>query len=745
MSEFLSEYFRHPGYVAWGMLAALAPLLIYLIYRWKLRRVHWGAMTFLLRARARVKTRLQFQHILMLLLRTLIVVLIVCGLARPLLKRGALFGQRSGLAVIVLDVSYSMGLRGEAGAALIDTAKESALAIVEALGEGDRVAVLAMGSDTDVVLPPDLDRNKAAAEIRRIELTDGSTDLTKGIEEAAKVLERSDASIRMAYIITDFQGNAWKPSRTEARLGDAIRALGKAGKVALIDVNERAGGTPGAAVPASIENCAVTALRAGDDLIAEGMPAVFSAEIMNYSSRPHDVTLHWEVEDVHREHPLELTLPVQPEPLKVEWKHVFPKAGNYRVKLRIQEKSRAAGIPADDERYLAVNVRRAIDVLVVQGGDPNLDLFEREADFLVLALVPEEGAAGSRYSVASRKVIPGPDIAAARFNEYDVVIMANVRLVPEDVARRLEDFVREGGGLLVFLGDDVDTGAYNLGLYRDGKGVLPAELLSGLGPDRDAGRLEGGKASVGLDPLEHPMTVSMRTGDYGQPAEVLIRTYMKVRAVAGDARIICRYSDGAPAILEKRFGRGNAVLVTTACDRDWGDMPVQPLYLPLVQDSIRYLLRKQRLDILVGEEWSKVLLSSERGHPIVITAPGSVRHEMLSEAKDEDTAMLVYRETGRKGFYHVGIEGVGEMLFAANVDTEEGLPDRVSDAEVRRLFPKFEHEYFDTTRDIKKAARELMAGSELTKAFLYAALALLCLEVCLGYAFRSGVGRGRAE
>ena len=43
----LTEHFRHPYFVLFGMFAALAPLIIYLIYRWKMRRVRWGAMTFL--------------------------------------------------------------------------------------------------------------------------------------------------------------------------------------------------------------------------------------------------------------------------------------------------------------------------------------------------------------------------------------------------------------------------------------------------------------------------------------------------------------------------------------------------------------------------------------------------------------------------------------------------------------------------------------------------------------------------
>ena len=52
----------------------------------------------------------------------------------------------------------------------------------------------------------------------------------------------------------------------------------------------------------------------------------------------------------------------------------------------------------------------------------------------------------------------------------------------------LDDFLKQGGGVVVFGGDQVIPDNYNRLLYADGKGLLPAAI----GADRRRRREEGG-------------------------------------------------------------------------------------------------------------------------------------------------------------------------------------------------------------------------------------------------------------
>ena len=53
----------------------------------------------------------------------------------------------------------------------------------------------------------------------------------------------------------------------------------------------------------------------------------------------------------------------------------------------------------------------------------------------------------------------------------------------------LDDFLKQGGGVVVFGGDQVVPDNYNRLLYADGKGLLPAAIGPSVG---DAAKKEGG-------------------------------------------------------------------------------------------------------------------------------------------------------------------------------------------------------------------------------------------------------------
>ncbi len=64
-----------------------------------------------------------------------------------------------------------------------------------------------------------------------------------------------------------------------------------------------------------------------------------------------------------------------------------------------------------------------------------------------------------------------------------------------------------------------------------------------------------------------------------------IRHHLLVRPDASmGSQVVLRFASGAPALLLSTRGRGMVALLTTAIDRDWSDLPLQPGYLPLLQE-----------------------------------------------------------------------------------------------------------------------------------------------------------------
>ena len=163
-----------------------------------------------------------------------------------------------------------------------------------------------------------------------------------------------------------------------------------------------------------------------------------------------------------------------------------------------------------------------------------------------------------------------------------LLILANVETLSRAGARLVETHVRTGGSLLIFCGDRVDPVGYNRRLYRDGKGVLPGRMGKPIIADR-----EKKDAAARLD---------HRTWQIGKFQQTVLAEPRLLRDVAVTgridvepdkaARVTLKYTDGRPAVLEKKSGQGQVVLVTTSCDAEWSTLPVSPIYVVLVCELI---------------------------------------------------------------------------------------------------------------------------------------------------------------
>lgn len=97
------------GLLAFGAAAFTIPLIIHLLHRSRYQTVDWGAMHLLQSSRNLNSRRLQWQQILLLLLRCSLPVLLAIAMARPLLQSLLSDDGKSALSIaILLDDSMSM-------------------------------------------------------------------------------------------------------------------------------------------------------------------------------------------------------------------------------------------------------------------------------------------------------------------------------------------------------------------------------------------------------------------------------------------------------------------------------------------------------------------------------------------------------------------------------------------------------------------------------------------------------------
>src|SRR5690606_23911968 len=66
--------------------------------------------------------------------------------------------------------------------------------------------------------------------------------------------------------------------------------------------------------------------------------------------------------------------------------------------------------------------------------------------------------------------------------------------------------------------------------------------------------------------------------------------FLRARALNVDdsARVLARFDDGRVALAERRVGQGRVLVWTSTLDTYWNDLALQPVFLPLVHQVVRY-------------------------------------------------------------------------------------------------------------------------------------------------------------
>src|SRR5262249_19975968 len=392
------------------------------------------------------------------------------------------------------------------------------------------------------------------------------------VEELLKLAP--DVPRKEVVIISDFQRSSWAAGSADdlARVRALLKKFDEAGNLVLVDIGQT-----------DAANVAMTSLEAIDTFVTTSRPANFRATVRNFG--PDRVTgrlLEVLVDDRQVE---QRALDLNAGGETVETLSIsFSTGGEHRVLVRLQKDS----LPLDDQRWLAVPVREHLRALCVDGGNSGAAAGSA-TEYLELALSPT--AAGPARAGASRRglieptVIREGEMQGLDLANYDCVFLCNVRMFTDREAQNLETYLTGGGGVVWCLGDQVSLENYNQVLYRNGEGCLPARLLDRVG---DA---EQHETVYAFDPGEfsHPIVSAFQ----GNPDAGLesTRAYVYVKAALPGKRVsrtALAFDTGDPATVERSFGRGKSILITTSVDERWGTWPLWPSFLPLVHEIVEF-------------------------------------------------------------------------------------------------------------------------------------------------------------
>ena len=628
-------------WLLYGFAALAVPIVIHLWQRKRIIHVPFSTLRFLKIVAARTSRSAKVENLLLLLLRSLIVALVIAAAARPVVStESAKFfgGSVPRTVALVIDQSMSMGYKSGEQTRL-EHAKQQAQAVIDDLKAGDEVAVIAFSDRPRMlVAEPTVDHAVARQAVDGVQLTEGKTDYSAGLHEARKAIEKKIRGVKQIFLFTDNQESGWQFDHA-ALFDDAWRQANP--KLIVVRPDDLAA-----------VNSAVTKVTFEAPFAATGALARGTATVENHSTAPLRDLL-----DIKIGTDRVAQKPVEAAPgsaVDVPFEFQTPTVSGRWV----QGTASLSGdnLPADDHHYFSLPVYQAPRVVIVEQGDGPEKA--RPAFFLRKALAAGSGG-------APIKTITPNELDEFPVEPYSAVFLAGVPNISDRSSVRLDRYLESGGTVVLFPSDQTDLASLGRIDWLPAKPAKLRELPIGRLPARP------------LEP-QHPLFTN--SWDANTPFPALPQRKMLEWTLNKEGRVLLTLGDNLPFIIYGQRGTGRVLIVNASPDRAWGDFPLTPAFLPLVQQIGRLSMSRTGKDALfsVGDPVpAPLFLPSEQA--LTLKTP---RDEAI--ALQHGAPLLEHAE--QAGFYQVTSATEGEIhQFVVNLDARESNLDPIADSALTKI------------------------------------------------------------
>lgn len=575
--------FLHPLLAVAGALSVAIPVIIHFFMRRRQKPIAWAAMRFLAEAFRKTRRRFQFEQIILLVCRCLVILLAATAIAGPLLAGGAQGVRGARTLYIVLDTSITGRAEDRSGEPALQRMKRLGLDLLDELNPalGDRVAILGVGAPAEpILMPPTSDLSTARRALEEAPPSDAGGDWA-GVSALLRgaIADPGDgpAPDTVVAVLSEFRSGTLAGLQPAAPITGAgrLRVLAArpvqeaAANVAVIRAEplrslliagERDDATP-LTTRVTLRRFGSASLTADTTPVALRLAARDDSPARTLAQR----VAVWQPGQSEIEVSLAATLP--------------PGTGWHAVEAA---STPSDSIDADNIGRFVIEVREHLRVALIArstlASSPAFDAAD-PADWVRAALQPASGGAGDND--LELQDLDSALIENAAMSGVSAAVVLTPGALTTEGWTRLARFADEGGVVIVF--PDAEPGAQSWGdefaraFALDWK--IDAEPTSSEGgwrvmPPDGSPRLFASIAGD-LQALTSPVRVTRRLGVRAGVSDSLIKMDDGSPLVAAD---LSRASEGR---------RGLVVFVSSAPSLTWSDLPARPFFLPLMQELIR--------------------------------------------------------------------------------------------------------------------------------------------------------------
>lgn len=671
----------------WGTLAALGisiPIVLHILNKARPKKVNWAAMELLQKTTQQQSKKIKLEDWLLMVLRCLTFLLVALAMMRLVFVNSSdLFSGASRELILVIDSSYSMN-HGQYESRF-DLAKKKAMKIVNSLPSGSKISLVTIGDEPEVLI-----RHRDPSEISleryfaALEAKPEGFGLEVSLSVLDELLNESDSANREVIFLTDAQKRSWCENSESAI--EKIAELNQKASISLLPLGDE-----------SYENLALSDFHMTSGACRSGGFINLSAKIINHGESLATAS----IELFHNSNIVDVTSVSSLQPKEerlLRFGVQLESSGPNRFQLSLESDN----LEDDNSAYLAIDVPDKLKVLIVEGSPG-------AGRYLELATQLERSgyAEGLICTVSLASLV-----SAEQIEKNDVVVLADVGDLDEENIKILDEKVRNGAGLLVYAGVNMDAFSAEQIIGR----LVTMDWEKRVSPE------DGRDHQIRVSPQSDQLGLELRRLE----AEILdckVNGFHQVQTAA-DSKILLELDNGNPLLFIQEVERGKLAIFTTGADREWSSLPLNPAGPILFHLLLQELSTGDRQKSLRIGESARVEIRSNRlgAEPKLIGPSGEVSVPVRQEARESNKYIeLLLSKTEIPGFHELQFgDNTDFEVLAANLDAGESDLKPATIDELESVFENTGVKILGSESMVDNSENQTHLGSFLALAALFA-------------------------
>ena len=311
-----------------------------------------------------------------------------------------------------------------------------------------------------------------------------------------------------------------------------------------------------------------------------------------------------------------------------------------------------------------------------------------------------------------------PNISRLFLDDIDVVLIHNPTAMSNESIKDLDQFLKEGGGVLWFQGNKINS-------------QYDPELFSTIGfPDSEI-LVKSGQGIFETDmPYERSDIIQdIKVRDISKELPEVFQ-YVKV-IPNSEHKVHLALNNNDPFLMEFHRGSGTVFYFSSLLDLEWNDLPIRGVVVPLLYKLI-ILSGTDEINtsaVLINEHKWISIEESKLTNKWEVVSPSGVT-EMIVPEYDKEGIMIT--GTNELGIYQVYSNGENFTSFPTRLHYKEYIQKHIQQSDVESIFGPENIRLLKIEDNFAKIFAETRHGKSLWKFFLIAAIILLLIETIVG-------------